>query len=83
MSAWFRPKKFGYGATPVAWQGWAVVAIGVIAIAGAAWLILEPHGRQSGAWVAFFASEAVVLALLWIVSRRHTDGEWRWRWGGR
>ena len=21
---WFKPKRYGYGATPVTWQGWAV-----------------------------------------------------------
>ncbi|HUD86273.1 MAG TPA: hypothetical protein VMR17_07445 [Xanthobacteraceae bacterium] len=25
--------------------------------------------------------DAVVITALWIVSRRKTDGEWRWRWG--
>jgi peptidoglycan/LPS O-acetylase OafA/YrhL len=83
MSAWFRPKKFGYGATPVAWQGWAVVAVGVISIAAAAGLILAPHGGQPWAWIAFFATAAAVLALVLIVSRRKTEGEWRWRWGDR
>jgi hypothetical protein len=83
MSAWFRPKKFGYGATPVTWQGWAVVAVGVIAMAAAARLILVPQAPQPRAWIEFFASEAVVLAILWIVSRRKTEGEWRWRWGDR
>jgi hypothetical protein len=83
MSAWFRPKKFGYGATPVTWQGWAVVAIAVIAIVAAAQLIVVPHARQPSAWIAFFAAEAVILAILWIVSRRKTAGEWRWRWGDR
>jgi hypothetical protein len=83
MSAWFKPKKFGYGATPVTWQGWAVIAAGVLAIAAAARLILIPHARAPWAWIAFFAAQAAVLAFLWIVSRRNTDGEWRWRWGDR
>jgi hypothetical protein len=83
MSAWFRPKKFGYGATPVTWQGWTVVAVGVIAIAAAARLILIPHAQQPWAWIAFFATEAAVLAILCVVSWRKTEGEWRWRSGDR
>jgi hypothetical protein len=80
---WFRPKAYGYGATPTTWQGWAVVAASVIVIVAAALLILNYGGHSRGAYVAFFAVEAVVLAALWIVCRRKTDGEWRWRWGGR
>lgn len=79
MSAWFRPKKFGYGATPVTWQGWAVIAAAVSAIAAAARLILVSHAGAPWAWTAFVAAAAAVLALLWIVCRRKSEGEWRWR----
>lgn len=27
---WFRRKKYGYGWTPINWQGWAVIIIWVI-----------------------------------------------------
>jgi hypothetical protein len=29
---WFRPKRFGYGATPITWQGWAVTIATVLAM---------------------------------------------------
>ena len=38
--------------------------------------------KTTAAWIAFFVIEAVVIAALWIVSRRKTDGDWHWRWGG-
>jgi hypothetical protein len=78
---WFKPKRYGYGATPVTWQGWAVTAAAVIVIAGTAHLIVTHHAASPWAWIAFFAIEAVVIAALWIFTRRKTDGEWRWRWG--
>ena len=80
---WFRPKTYGYGATPTTWEGWAVTAGAVIVIAAAALLIPNYGGRSPSAWITFFGVEAVVLAALWIISRRKTDGEWRWRWRGR
>ena len=80
---WFRPKTYGYGATPTTWQGWAVTIGSVIVIAAAALLILSYRGQSPAAWIIFFAFEALVLAALWIVCRRKTEGEWRWRWGGR
>ena len=80
---WFKPKTYGYGATPNTWQGWAVVAVAVIVIVAAALLILGNGGHRPSAYVAFFAVEALVIAALWVVCRHKTDGEWRWRWGGR
>jgi hypothetical protein len=80
---WFRPKTYGYGATPTAWQGWAVVAASVILIVAAALLILPYRAQNPAALIVFFAVDAVVLAGLWIICRRKTDGEWRWRWGNR
>ena len=79
---WFRPKTYGYGATPITWQGWALTIAAVIVIA-VALLIPNYGGRSPSAWLAFFAVEAAVVAALWIVSRRKTEGEWRWRWSGR
>ena len=80
---WFRPKTYGYGATPVTWEGWAVIVAAVIVMAGAAVLILNNGAHSPSALIAFFAVQAVVLAALWIVCRRKTEGEWRWRWRGR
>jgi hypothetical protein len=35
---WFRPKSFGYGATPVTWEVW-LLTLGSIVITGAAILV--------------------------------------------
>jgi len=79
---WFKPRRYGYGARPVTWQGWAVTGGAVAVIIVAALLLLHNGEKSPGSWIAFFAIEVAVLAVLWIVSRRKTDGEWRWRWGG-
>ena len=80
---WFKPKTYGYGATPTTWEGWAVTVAAIIVIFAAALLIPNYGGRSLAAWIGFFAVEAAVLAALWIICRRKTDGEWRWRWRGR
>jgi hypothetical protein len=79
---WFRPKQYGYGATPTTWQGWAMTIVAtLVVIAATAWLTtltaIDPRF-----WVAVLI-DAVVIAALLEVSRRKTDGEWRWRWGDR
>lgn len=77
---WFRPKRYGYGATPVTWEGWAVTLGTVLAM-----LVVSHYLRlaSQSAWplVATIAFDAAVLAVLVVVSRRKTAGEWRWRWG--
>jgi len=79
---WFRPKRYGYGATPVTWQGWAVTLVAVAAIVTMS-LFLRLTEKYDGAFVVMLGFDAVVVIALVIVSRRKTDGEWRWRWGER
>jgi uncharacterized membrane protein len=72
---WFVPKRFGYGATPVTWQGWAVT----LGFAGALLLALR---------LLPTVPEKIIVALALIVamsaiSAAKTDGAWRWRGGER
>lgn len=71
---WFAPKSFGLGATPVTWQGWALVLGYVLAIiALMQWL---PGGP-----VATGVVGVVITATVVYVSWLKTDGGWAWRWG--
>jgi len=79
---WFRPKRYGYGATPVTWQGWALT-LGIVLVMVAGSLCLRLTERHGWALAGMLGFDAVMLAVLAIASRRKTDGEWRWRWGDR
>ena len=69
---WFAPKLYGYGATPVRWQAWALIAGLLLAASGVTWL-----GRHYGP--AMYALLVPLVAgfiyLCWI----KTDGDWKWR----
>ena len=71
---WFAPKRFGYGASyPIAWQGWAVIALyGAIVIVAAHFLKSTPLA------LAGIVIPATLVLLLIMV--RTTRGGWRWRW---
>lgn len=72
---WFRPKRFGFGATPATWQGWAVTLAFVVAAA----LIANLASHRGEVFLLLLVP--LVAALLWLVFTR-TDGELAWRWGG-
>lgn len=70
---WFAPKLFGYGATPVTWQGWVTTLAYVAALAAAVrWLPGTP---------ARLAMVAVLTVPFIAFVHSRTDGGFRWRWG--
>ena len=81
---WFRPRRYGYGATPVTWEGWALTGgiAAVVALSVVAMNLLADRSNVS-AWLVWAA--LIAIAVFWMVriSRQRTDGEWRWRWGQR
>lgn len=72
---WFVPKRFGLGATPVTWQGWAIT-LGSIALILAILRFVPSDMLKLGLIVPLLAG---FVALAWI----KTDGAWRFRWGDR
>jgi hypothetical protein len=81
---WFRRQRSRDGGlTPATWQGWAVtlgiplamvaVCVLVAAIVGTLWLTMA----------IVLPIDALGLVALVIIAQRKTEGEWRWRLGGR
>ena len=79
---WFKPKRYGYGATPVTWQGWAVTVATLLAIVAVS-ICLRLTAKNLWTLAALLIFDALAVLVLVIVSRRKTDGEWHWRWGDR
>ena len=80
---WFRPKSFGYGATPVTWEGWLLtlgsmaVTMGSILVATITEVNNWPDRRVYQV-VCLIVVATTMLATI-IVSRRKTSEDWRWR----
>jgi hypothetical protein len=78
---WFKPKQYGYGATPVTWEGWALTLLiaGLIAAASA---YVFAGGAPSAMTILIWAVVvAAIIAGSVLVVRSKTEGSWRWRWG--
>lgn len=81
MTYWFKPRRYGYGATPISWQGWFITASFAALIVIFARIIAFRDELTNEAAIAGAAGfVAVTLAFIWIAWKK-TDGAWRWRWG--
>jgi hypothetical protein len=75
---WFRRKIWGWGWTPVTWQGWAVT-IGAIALIVAAALTLDEGATpQDMAFTFFLPILLVVSALIGIAYKTGEPPKWQW-----
>lgn len=82
---WFRPKTYGYGATPISWKGWASSLVAVVALLAVLRLFVlpvpggAPHSvLEVGLGLALALAVVVVFSLF---AKTKTSGGWRWRWG--
>jgi hypothetical protein len=79
---WFKPKTFGYGATPSTWEGWLVLAV-YVAVLSACAVTVAVHRGSLPALASSLVVVALATTVLTLVSVWKTDGIWRWRWGPR
>ena len=76
-TGWFAAKRWGYGSgLPTRWQGWAVLALYVAIVAGAAALFKDR-------WQPLMATIVPATLLFMLICARTTPGGWRWRWNGK
>ncbi len=82
--AWFRPKRYGYGAEPANWKGWLAAGIHLAVFAGIVWRLVSEQAHPAPVseqavlwWTALIVATLAFLVLCWM----KTDGKWRWRWG--
>jgi hypothetical protein len=81
MTHWFKQKRYGYGAVPSTWQGWAVTGIYLVALlALTAWLT-EGALQEQSRHLPFLAMVTVLTIFLVAVVTVKTEGGLRWRWG--
>jgi hypothetical protein len=76
---WFATRRYGYGAgRPIAWQGWLLILSYVSLLAGLG--VLATKAKQAAPLPIAIVLLIATTAFLEI-SRRRTQGGWRWRWG--
>ncbi|MDM7930449.1 hypothetical protein [Tabrizicola sp.] len=85
---WFKPKTHGYGAAPRNWKGWAAILLVIlVSLALVGWLLLLPLASGNvpslGRILLFLVLDVALIIAFIVIARKKTDGDWRWRWGGK
>ncbi len=75
---WFKRKTYGWGWTPVTWQGWGVLTVFLIAIVKLS-LRITPRASVTEVMFTFVIPElALVTILLWICYKKGEKPRWQW-----
>jgi hypothetical protein len=75
---WFKPREYGYGATPVTWEGWAVTVVTMLIVVMTSMLAPVLGQGRSGGFTALVIDVLAIAAFI-LIGRMKTDGAWRWR----
>lgn len=80
---WFKRKLYGWGWTPVTWQGWCVTLVYILLVLG---LVLTreeaiPGNPDSGSNFLTFALPIIVLTALLIAVAYKKGEKPCWQWG--
>lgn len=72
---WFKPKTYGYGATPTSWEGWAVIAVFLAYLLYISTLITDGNTVE---YISYLVAGIIVMI---IISKKKMEGEMKWNWG--
>ena len=76
---WFKAKLYGWGWTPVTWQGWVVLLVYVVALGGLSFTIDKTAPTNHVLWT--FIALVALLTVCLIAICYKTGERPRWQWG--
>lgn len=80
---WFKQKRYGFGAAPSSWQGWALTVGYVLALVAMCTWVAERAVRGESSLITMLALTAVMTVIFVGIAWRTTEGGFRWRWGDK
>ena len=77
---WFKRKLYGWGWTPVRWQGWAVLVLYIIGVVKIFVIIDMDSHSGSDTLISMFVPFMLLTALLLIICYKKGEKP-KWQWG--
>ena len=79
---WFRPKKYGWGFTPISWEGFVMTLVFVFLLFSIVYIdnLSSPDMTLRDA-LRFFVDLIVVASLFTLIAQKKTKEPLLWRWG--
>ena len=80
---WFKRKLYGWGWTPVKWQGWCVIFLYIVLILVPVFVREKdiPGNPDSGSNILTFALPIIILTILLVIVAYKKGEKPRWQWG--
>lgn len=75
---WFKRKLYGWGWTPVTWQGWSVVLLYVVLLTALALTIDESSPPNEIAFLFILPAILLTITLIRICYRMGEKPKWQW-----
>lgn len=83
-SYWFKRKKYGYGWTPVSWQGWLTVISFTVIILATAVILHKDTEKNSFSTESYIFLAILIFAAIVTVALTLSKGpKPKWRWGSK
>lgn len=81
---WFKRRRYGYGWTPVTWQGWAAVGgfLAITLVGALLSIMFENTANQLAFAITYLITMLLATFLLIAVSIKKSPAP-KWRWGSK
>lgn len=76
---WFKRRRYGYGWTPVTWQGWLSLILCIGAVIGSAFLLAAFPITNESVWL--YVNTIIIIIVLVTIIGLLKGPRPRWRWG--
>lgn len=82
---WFKAKLYGWGWTPVTWQGWLILLVYIALILALVTSREEyiPGNEMSGSNFLVFALPIILLTIVFVIILYKKGERPRWQWGSK
>jgi len=75
---WFKPRGFGYGATPTSWEGWLTIIVFIGYVLILTGIQVTESDKYTSSYLLYVFTGVIILI---IISKAKSKGKWHWSWG--